>query len=127
MTCEHGWVRHGPSTMVQLSPVTFPRFYFYHACWGRQEYVLAEMCGFCEPSRRRVAEVTCMARPATCATAFPASPAARRWAECDDVATLRKRGEAYEHAWVKSAARELDLMIEIERLKGEVAAMKETA
>ncbi len=125
MNCEHGWVRHGPSTMVQLSPVTFPRFYFYYACWGRQEYLLAEM-GFCKPPRWRVAEFTCEARPATCVTAFPTSAAAQRWAACDDAATLRKRGQAYEHAWVKATARELDLMIEIERLKREVAAMKET-
>lgn len=54
------------------------------------------------------------------------SPAAQRWAACDDVATLRKRGQAYEHAWVKATARELDLMIEIERLKREVAAAKVT-
>lgn len=65
----------------------------------------------------------CRSRPATCTTAFPTSPAAQRWAACDDVATLRKRGQAYEHAWVKATARELDLMIEIERLRRKLAAI----
>lgn len=114
MTCEHNWSRAGN------------RWATYDTCfWICVAAVDFDVVAFGKCRRLGAGSHRhCLARPATCATAFPASPAARRWADCDDVATLRKRGEAYEHAWAKSAARELDLMIEIERLKREVAAMK---
>ena len=63
--------------------------------------------------------------PLTGARAPPPKPtlAAQRWADCADVATLRKRGQEYERGWVKAMSRELDLMIEIQRLRRKLAAM----
>lgn len=117
MTCEHNWSRAGE------------RWATFHTCFWICVAAI-DFDGFVFGKCRRHVPTDgyrhCMTRPATCAAAFPASAAAQRWATCDDVATLRKRGEAYEHAWVKATARELDLMIEIERLRREVAALKGT-
>ncbi len=110
MTCGHNFIGAGEGMLLRTTARITP----FHICDAALEL---RMVGRCE-HRRQWRD--CRSRPATCASAFPASPAARRWASCDDVATLRKRGEAYERAWVKATARELDLMIEIERLKREV-------
>lgn len=35
---------------------------------------------------------------------------------------LRERGQQYEHAWVKALTRELDMVIEIQQLRQQLAA-----
>lgn len=119
--CKRNWARYA-FTVLQLPDANNTT---YFACWCRQSYFDAEF-GECERSRLPPFHKRCAKNPGQCITAFPTSPAAQRWASCDDVAALRKRGQAYEHAWMKAMSRELDLMIEIERLKREVAAAKVT-
>lgn len=106
--CEHNWSRAGERWA--------PFFACFWVCVATFDEAESGQCRRLGTDGYR----HCMTRPATCVTAFSTSPAAQRWASCDDVAALRKRGQEYERGWVKSAARELDLMIEIERLKREL-------
>ena len=108
--CEHNWSRAGQ------------RWATYDTCF----WICVTSFDVAEFGRCRRLSTDgyrhCMARHTACTTDFPRTLAAQRWAACDDLATLRERGQQYEHAWVKALARELDLMIEIQQLRRQLAA-----
>jgi hypothetical protein len=94
-------------------------------CLATAEYIDEEVSGRCQRyyAPDYIQYRKCASGRESLAPLPKPTLAAQRWADCDDVAELRKRGQAYEHAWVKATARELDLMIEIQRLRRKLAAM----